>query len=56
MIALLRRLIRSSHGASSAEYALLLAIVGAGIILASFALGVAIGGAMDSASSEISNS
>ena len=42
-------------GASSAEYALLLAIVGAGIILASLALGVSIGGAMNQAASDMSN-
>jgi pilus assembly protein Flp/PilA len=40
--------------ASSAEYALLLAIVGGAIILASIALGVSIGGAMNEASSDIS--
>jgi pilus assembly protein Flp/PilA len=48
-------MIVNEAGASSAEYALLLAIVGAGIILASMALGVSIGGAMNEASSEISN-
>ena len=38
-------------GASAAEYALILAIVGAGIAVAAFALGGAISGAMDSAAS-----
>ena len=36
-------------GASAAEYALILAIIGTGIALAALALGGAIGGAMSSA-------
>jgi pilus assembly protein Flp/PilA len=48
------RLTKDRRGASSAEYALLLALVGAGIILASFALGVAVSGSMNDAASNIS--
>jgi pilus assembly protein Flp/PilA len=49
------RTISDEAGASSAEYALLLAIVGAGIILASIALGVSIAGSMNEASSQMDN-
>jgi len=38
-------------GASAAEYALILAIVGGGIALAAMALGTAVSGTMSSASS-----
>jgi pilus assembly protein Flp/PilA len=48
------RVVKECRGASSAEYALLLALVGAGIILASFALGVAVSGSMNDAASNIS--
>lgn len=41
--------LRDESGASAAEYALILAIVGAGIAFASFQLGDAISGAMNSA-------
>jgi pilus assembly protein Flp/PilA len=47
------QLARSKAAATSAEYALLLAIVGAGIIIASLALGTAVGGAMNEAQSNI---
>jgi pilus assembly protein Flp/PilA len=44
---------RGEEGASGAEYALLLAIVGAGIAVAAAALGGAISGAMNSATAAI---
>jgi len=43
------KLLRDEAGASAAEYALILAIVGTGIALAAFALGDSIGAAMDGA-------
>jgi pilus assembly protein Flp/PilA len=43
-------MLRDESGASAAEYALILAIVGAAIALASITLGGAIGNAMDKAS------
>jgi pilus assembly protein Flp/PilA len=48
-------LIKDQNGASAAEYALILAIVGAGIAVAIFALGGAIGNAMNNATSCINN-
>jgi pilus assembly protein Flp/PilA len=42
-------MLRDDSGASAAEYALILAIVGAGIALAAFNLGTSIKSAMDSA-------
>lgn len=53
MGAILNRLARCRRGASSAEYALLLALVGGGIVLAALALGGAIGGSMDEAKTNI---
>lgn len=47
-------MLRDESGASAAEYALILAIVGSGIALAAFTLGGAISGAMNDASSCIS--
>jgi pilus assembly protein Flp/PilA len=44
------KLIRDDSGASAAEYALILAIVGSGIAIAALILGGAIGAAMNSAS------
>ena len=44
-------MLRDESGASAAEYALILAIVGAGIAVAAYTLGQAISGAMDSAAS-----
>ena len=41
--------LRDDSGASAAEYALILAIVGAGIAVAAIALGGAIGGALTDA-------
>ena len=42
-------MLRDEAGASAAEYALILAIVGAGIAVAAFGLGESISGAMDDA-------
>lgn len=50
----IKNFIADESGASAAEYALILAIVGAGIALASVTLGGAITGAMGSASQCIS--
>ncbi|RDV01678.1 Flp family type IVb pilin [Sphingorhabdus pulchriflava] len=47
--------LRDDSGASAAEYALILAIVGTGIALAAFNLGGAIKGAMSSAEKCIEN-
>ena len=44
------KMLRDESGASAAEYALILAIVGSGIAVAALVLGGAIGGAMNSAS------
>ena len=44
------KLMKDDSGASAAEYALILAIVGSGIAIAALILGGAIGGAMNSAS------
>ncbi len=48
---ILLKLISDESGASAAEYALILAIVGAGIATAAFALGGAIKGSMTTATS-----
>jgi pilus assembly protein Flp/PilA len=42
-------MLRDDSGASAAEYALILAIIGAGIAVASFNLGTAISGALKTA-------
>lgn len=47
-------MLRDESGASAAEYALILAIIGAGIAIAALTLGNAITSAMDNASSCIS--
>ena len=49
-------LIKDDSGASAAEYALILAIVGTGIALAAFLLGGAISGAMNTATACINSS
>jgi pilus assembly protein Flp/PilA len=49
------KLLKDVSGASAAEYALILAIVGAAIALAAFNLGGAIAGAMDNARGLIEN-
>jgi pilus assembly protein Flp/PilA len=48
-------MLRDEAGASAAEYALILAIVGAGIAAAAFALGGTISTAMDDAGTCISS-
>jgi pilus assembly protein Flp/PilA len=50
-----RDFLRDQSGAAAAEYALILAIVGAGIAGAAVALGGSISGAMNAASSRISD-
>ena len=49
-------MLRDDRGASAAEYALILAIIGAVIALAAVALSEAIGGAMNNTSSCINDS
>ncbi len=49
MLNFLNDFVRDDGGASAAEYALILAIVGTGIALAAFQLGGAIKGAMSEA-------
>ena len=44
-------MIRDDSGAAAAEYALILAIVGAAIVVAAIGLGTAVAGAMNSAAS-----
>jgi pilus assembly protein Flp/PilA len=48
-------MLRDESGASAAEYALILAIIGGAIALASITLGGSISGAMNTASNCISN-
>lgn len=48
-ISFLTDIMRDDSGASAAEYALILAIIGAGIAAASLALGNSISGAMNTA-------
>jgi pilus assembly protein Flp/PilA len=48
--------LKDESGASAAEYALILAIVGIGIVVAAQTLAGAIEGAMNAAAGEISNS
>ncbi len=50
------KMLRDDSGASAAEYALILAIIGAAIALASITLGGAISGAMNTASNCINDS
>jgi pilus assembly protein Flp/PilA len=45
------KMLRDDSGASAAEYALILAIIGAGIAVAAFALGGSISNAMSDAGS-----
>jgi pilus assembly protein Flp/PilA len=54
-MAFLKTLWRDQSGASAAEYALILAIVGTGIALAAVGLGGAIGNAMNKSSNCIAN-
>ena len=50
------KMLKDQSGASAAEYALILAIVGAGIAGAALALGQSISNAMDRASDDIAAS
>ena len=50
---LLGKLISDDLGASAAEYAMLVGIIGGAIVLAALALGVAIGNAVDRTSTNI---
>ena len=47
---MIKNLLLDDSGASAAEYALVLAIVGTGIAVAAYTLGTSISGAMDKAS------
>ena len=47
------KMLKDQSGASAAEYALILAVVGAGIAVAAFALGGAVSTAMNDATTEI---
>jgi len=53
MLRLIIRLIGDSSGASAAEYALVLAIIGGTIVFGGVTLGIAIAGAVDRASNNI---
>ena len=55
MIKFVKNFVTDESGASAAEYALILAIVGTGIAVAAWGLGGAISGAMNSASSCITS-
>jgi pilus assembly protein Flp/PilA len=55
MIKFVKSFVADESGASAAEYALILAIVGAGIAAAAFALGGAIKDSMNDAAACISN-
>ncbi|GFM29431.1 Flp family type IVb pilin [Novosphingobium sp. PY1] len=49
MIKFFRNFVNDEAGASAAEYALILALVGTGIALAAYNLGTAVSGAMNDA-------
>jgi len=53
MLNIIKSFIRDESGAAAAEYALILAIVGAGIAVAALALGTAISGAIHTATTTI---
>lgn len=53
MVNLIARLANDESGASAAEYALILAIIGAGIAAAALALGTSISSALGRASAKI---
>ena len=56
MLKFVKTFVTDESGASAAEYALILAIVGSGIAVAAFALGGAISGAMTRAKTCIDSS
>jgi pilus assembly protein Flp/PilA len=51
----LRNLLRDESGASAAEYALILAIVGSGLAVAALFLGRTIGNSMNTQANKIAN-
>lgn len=53
MLNLIKSFVRDESGASAAEYALILAIIGAGIAIAAGALGTAVSTAINSATTAI---
>lgn len=53
MTKFIREFVRDESGAAAAEYALILAIVGAGIAGAAYALGESVSGAISDAAAEI---
>jgi pilus assembly protein Flp/PilA len=55
MVKFVKSFLRDDSGASAAEYALILAIVGSGIAIAAIALGTSISGAMNKAGTCITN-
>jgi pilus assembly protein Flp/PilA len=56
MTKFVRNFVRDESGAAAAEYALILAIIGAGIAAAAFTLGGAISNAMGHATTCVNNS
>ncbi|QZD90583.1 Flp family type IVb pilin [Qipengyuania aurantiaca] len=48
-----KNFLRDESGASAAEYALILAVVGAGIAFAAYALGQAVDGSIKAATSQV---
>ena len=48
-----KNFLRDESGASAAEYALILAVVGAGIAFAAYSLGEAVEGSISAATSEV---
>jgi pilus assembly protein Flp/PilA len=55
MVKFVKSFVMDESGASAAEYALILAVIGSVIAIAALGLAGAIGGAMDNASSCINN-
>ena len=53
MTKLIKNFLNDEAGASAAEYALILALIGAGIALSAAALGAAVRGALDNATTEL---
>ena len=55
MVKFVTSFLRDESGASAAEYALILAIIGSGIAVAAIALGNSIGGALNKAGTKINS-
>lgn len=55
MVEAIKRLIRDDHGISAVEYALLLALIGAGIATAAFLLGGQVQTNIETATTDIAN-